>query len=357
MKIRELSIKDTNILKGIAILCIVLHNFFHWLDPARGIENEFWFSANNINSFASALISSPLEFINIIFSYLGHYGVQIFIFISGYGLAVSAKRNTLSWGKFMQNRMRKIYPLLIIALLFFFLFSIYINYRLPVFKELRSMFYKLLFVHTLIPNEGLSLNGPWWFFGLIVQLYMLFPLLFRLINKHNTKALFGIWLISYLIVFPFVLSVVKLPSELYIMQNFPGHAPEFALGIWFALNTDKKINPIWFVAAAAFFVLGNFHIAFYPFTFLSISYMSIVAYMSVRRCESRFLEFFGTISMFLFATHGQFRWPLVVASQKEGTWLGTLFISICYLALITIVALAAKKVYPIFSRCSKNKCR
>ena len=88
MIIKRYSKQDTSILKGFAIICICLHNFFHYLPPSPG-ENEFYFSLNHINNFFSQISETPAEFVNLIFSYLGHYGVQIFIFISGYGLAVS----------------------------------------------------------------------------------------------------------------------------------------------------------------------------------------------------------------------------------------------------------------------------
>lgn len=53
------------------------------------MENEFEFNDENVFKFLSAFAEYPMESINILLSYLGHYGVQLFIFISGYGLAAS----------------------------------------------------------------------------------------------------------------------------------------------------------------------------------------------------------------------------------------------------------------------------
>ena len=81
MKTYSISKDDTSLIKGLAIFCIVLHNFFHWMPPSPG-ENEFVFDERIHNNFFSILTSTPTEIINVLFSYFGHYGVQIFIFIS-----------------------------------------------------------------------------------------------------------------------------------------------------------------------------------------------------------------------------------------------------------------------------------
>ncbi len=45
MLIKTLDKQDTFLIKGIAILSILLHNFFHWIAPFTG-ENEFDFYRN-----------------------------------------------------------------------------------------------------------------------------------------------------------------------------------------------------------------------------------------------------------------------------------------------------------------------
>ena len=79
---------QTNVLKGVGILLIVLHNFFHTVNPSSG-ENEFTFDLQYTKNFYHILTDSFIEVLNIMFSFFGHYRVQIFIFISGYGLAKS----------------------------------------------------------------------------------------------------------------------------------------------------------------------------------------------------------------------------------------------------------------------------
>jgi peptidoglycan/LPS O-acetylase OafA/YrhL len=273
MYIKAFNKNDTFLIKGIAIIAILLHNFFHWIPPLIG-ENEFDFLINRLHRLIESLQATPLEFINVFFSYFGHYGVQLFIFISAYGLTISFSRNPCSWGRFMLDRLTKLYPLLLTAVIVFFFAIILLDQRLLSLYEWREIGYKLLFIHTLIPESGLSLNGPWWFFGLIFQLYLLFPLLFKLIKKYSWKAFILVLILSYGLIY-ISLFVYQPNNSVTFMQNAPGHLPEFALGVFFALNKDKKINPLFIIAALVLFVSGNFFEVCFPFTFLSLTFLLI----------------------------------------------------------------------------------
>ncbi|MBQ1652379.1 MAG: hypothetical protein II060_01195, partial [Bacteroidales bacterium] len=68
MKIRALQKDDTNIIKGIGILCIIIHNLLHWGQPLNGKENEFYFVSDNVFCFFNAFVEHPAETLNIIFS-------------------------------------------------------------------------------------------------------------------------------------------------------------------------------------------------------------------------------------------------------------------------------------------------
>lgn len=364
MTIESYSRQDTSIIKGFAILCICLHNFLHWIPPFTG-ENEFYFSRNCVVNFFDKIVESPGEFFNIIFTFLGHYGVQIFIFISGFGLTISMLKCHKSWFVFIIDRLKKLYPLLLTALIFYILFSVLTNYKLFNHNEFRDMVYKLLFVHTLLPKQGLSLNGPWWFFGLIFQLYLVFPFLFHLIRKYNIKAFIGICLFSYIWIF---LSQYQFQNikDVYLLQNFPGHLPEFCFGMLIAFNKDREINNIFFFAALVVFCLGNYFKIFFPFTFLAITVIMVFAYQFLKNIKinksmlKNLLIYFGNISMTLFAIHGFLRWPFVVLTQNalNSTW-GILVATLLFLLLAVIVALAANHVYDfllsIFNRNKYNK--
>ena len=341
--------RDTSALKGFAILCIVFHNFFHWMTPSPG-ENEFVFYSGCVHNFFRLLGEQPSEFINIIFSYLGHYGVQIFILLSGYGLAVSMLRHEKDWTTFLVDRLKKLYPLLLTAIIVFILFVIVSEHRIFQPNEWTEVWRKLLFIHTLIPNSGLSLNGPWWFFGLIFQLYLLFPLLFRFIRKHDWKAFAMVCIICYTSVFLFK-NVFDLYHGEIIMMNAPGHLPEFCLGILLAQHQNEKIHPAWLILAVAVFCLGNFYAVFYPFTFLAVSIIVLFAYQGAKKLPHKkgwtanAMIYFGDISMVLFAIHGFFRTPFLnMATPDKGFWNHALFFVLFFIT-VWGASLAAKHLY------------
>src|SRR5690606_878218 len=87
---------DTNIIKGLGILMIMFHNFFHLIKPMIG-ENEFEFSADNFKRFIHFTSSDPFNLFRFASSYLGHYGVQLFIFISSYGLFLGYRNKNIQW--------------------------------------------------------------------------------------------------------------------------------------------------------------------------------------------------------------------------------------------------------------------
>lgn len=349
MVFNGLTKKDTSALKGFAILCIICHNFFHHLNPSPG-ENEFLFSPNTIHGFFNMLGEQPMEFINIIFSYLGHFGVQVFILLSGYGLAVSMLKHEKDWTTFMVDRLKKLYPLLLTGIIVLMLYKIVDEKSFFAHYEWTEVKYKLLFISNLIPNSGLSLNGPWWFFGLIFELYLLFPLLYKLIRRFGWKAFAVVCVLSYGLIFLFR-NVFNLYQGEILMMNAPGHLPEFCLGILLAFHKDVKIHPAWLMLAIAVFCLGNFFAAFYPFTFLAVSVIVLFLYQGLKSLPHRkgwlakAAVYFGELSMVLFAIHGFFRDPFIKINNIGDSFGSHLLAFLLFFLTVWIVALGAKKVY------------
>ena len=341
---------QTSIIKGIGILLILFHNFFHWIMPMDSMENEFHLSSNYVREFLNSFADSPGEFINILFSFLGHYGVEIFIFISGYGLAKSFMHKEKSWGRFMCDRLKKLYPMLLIGIVFYFFSRISMNYALLSNDELKSILYKLLFIHIFIPGETMTINGPWWFFGLIVQLYIFFPLLYKMISKYGFKAFAAISAFSYMTIF-IVLNNVTFHGGVTIMQHCIGHFPEFCLGIY--LGKKEKISSnLWiFLAALTVFILGNFYNAFFPFTFLSITYIFLFIFIKIINLNPKVgttrkvMIFIGNISMMLFVTHGMFRWQFVCLAKNYNNPVTTIIFALLFFIEAIIISLAAKAIY------------
>ena len=343
--------RDTAILKGFAILCIVFHNFFHWLPPSPG-ENEFDFSVHRVQNFFHLLGEQPGEFVNVILSYLGHYGVQIFIMVSGFGLALSMMRKEQSWGAFVLSRLKKLYPLLITGIVVFYLGTIVMLGRSLMPHEWRELGYKMLFIHTLLPKSGISLNGPWWFFGLIFQLYLLFPFLYQAIRRWNWKGFALVCILSYVLIFLFR-EVFNLHHGTILMQNSIGHLPEFCLGIVLAFLVGKRIHWLWLVISLVAFGLGNVYSWCYPFTFLSITVIAVFAFQGLKslpirkRWIGRPLAYFGGISMMLFVVNVTFRNPfLKLATTWNNPW-GHIAAAVLFFGFVWLISIGAMRLYEL----------
>ena len=76
---------ECSAMRGIAILAIMLHNFCHFNGKIVQ-ENEYQFIDFN-NDRLWQVLSNPTELLPVhLLSYFGHYGVPVFLFLSGFGL-------------------------------------------------------------------------------------------------------------------------------------------------------------------------------------------------------------------------------------------------------------------------------
>ncbi len=80
----SLSLNECSAIRGIAIIMIFVHNYCRWIFSAK--ENEYQFSRERVNVLNDALSNFNWDFPAQIFSFFGHYGVPIFLFLSAYGL-------------------------------------------------------------------------------------------------------------------------------------------------------------------------------------------------------------------------------------------------------------------------------
>ena len=93
---KVLTKRQCDVLRGIAIMGIFLHNFCHWLHGGHH-ENEYLFFKEHSmrmwdywnNVFSGNF--DGFEFIQF-FSFFGHYGVPLFLFLSGFGLVMKYER-------------------------------------------------------------------------------------------------------------------------------------------------------------------------------------------------------------------------------------------------------------------------
>jgi peptidoglycan/LPS O-acetylase OafA/YrhL len=310
-------LRDTSALKAIGILAIVLHNFYHKLPYAVG-ENEFGFTPGRFERFLNA-VTDYHESLQALFSYFGHLGVQLFIFLSAYGLAL--KYWTVpAWGGFFRGRISKIYPMYFLALGLWALLVVVKDGSSDLLTQADNLLLTSLAVINLVPGYGLPPVGPWWFLPFIVQFYALWPALAaysRHFGGSGVALLCAVVLGATMALHPLLIQ----NWAINLFETPVGHLPELCLGIACA-RFGLRIGPISALAATGVFVLGNLYEAFWPFTFVSALMMILYAYQLTRRVwrERSVLERIAEVSMPLFFVNGFLRGPFLAAAAQFDRW-------------------------------------
>ena len=350
--IGNISKSESSILKGIGILLIVLHNYFLWIDPVTGV-NEFNYSAHRLSNSIDFFIQDPSDIINILFSYLAHLGVQVFIFLSGYGLFKKYNTEKINWGSFMSKRVKKLYPAFLISAILLILLKSLKNFELPSSEMGLQILYKLLFINNFIPGEAMSVVGPWWFYSAIVQLYAVFPLIIFFRKKFGENSILIIGGLAYLAVYLSGLSNYEI-FQLPVMSLFIGQLPVFCAGIFIAGRPSINLSNKLLVLALTVFIAGNVTEWIWPLSNMA----ALVLFLFVLRgffpenksgsTVQKFLVYFGEISMYLFACHGFLRsFYYTSAIIIDDSWYVVLM-SIVFLGISLLVALAVKKAESIY---------
>ncbi|MFA6037158.1 MAG: acyltransferase [Legionellales bacterium] len=348
---KHLSLYQTQICKGIAILFIVIHNLLAMLQNTLG-HNEFDFDAQRINDAMAIVSADHLEFVRIFMTFLGHYGVQVFIFLSAYGLVRSIDTQPKMWVAFIFKRIRQ----LIIPMLLVMAFYLILNHYSDGIFSMRTgahdywdVVKRLLFISNFYPDEIFLVIGPWWFLSLIMQFYFIFlPLRTMQVRWGNVSLLF-ISLLGILLTTQYALTATVL-----------GHLPEFALGMYVA-SLDKIKVPIWLILLATMgLILGNM---FYPFWFLApvcaiivIMFLCAIIFKYARE-DNRILfllNYIGVLSLYIFLLNGIIREPFVILllTTKDGPWIQLLFA-----VLVTLICIILAQGFYILDSIINAKYR
>lgn len=163
---RELSITDTNILKGIAIVLLLCH---HSLYPGQPYDDVIVHGIPLVENFGK-------------FSKLC---VAAFVFLSGYGLTVSAVKSggIGSLTSFYRRRYVKLLTNYWVIYLLFVPLGVFVfnrsfssvygdNYWLGAISDFFGL-------HLAIVGHPYGYNATWWFYSCIIMLYLLYPLIWK----------------------------------------------------------------------------------------------------------------------------------------------------------------------------------
>lgn len=308
LRLDTLDQKDTTILKALAILAIVFHNFFHVAINVH--ENEFDFRPERFEVFLQTVVHPSLA-IQAIFAFYGHYGVQIFMFLSAYGLARTHWDDPSSWHSFMWSRVKKLYPMFTLVVLFWAsLAAMHVGTLWVIRNAMPHLLLMLLGVSTIFPNIGLPPVGPWWFIPFIMQAYALFPLLRWLTRRYGWPSLVVLSVACYFITH---LANPVLSHWMINLSMTPiGRMRVLCLGI-IAARYPIRIRSYIALPAFFLFILGSGSFAFAHFSSLAAVIVCLWLYSKLRPWlrDSNNLAKIGQYSLGTFLVNGIVRVPFI----------------------------------------------
>ncbi len=171
-------------------------------------------------------------------------GVIVFNIISGFLLAMPylgpGRRPFPGYRSFLERRLLRVIPPYYLAL-FIFTAANMLEFGFPLLPALDVLLQHLLFVNSLdYSNMYLNLSH-FWYIGLLVQFYLLFPLILgfflRIGPVRAALSIIGLCWGSWVILnrfFPAAPGSYPGMAETLMHFNLPGRLPEFAIGMWLA---------------------------------------------------------------------------------------------------------------------------
>jgi len=311
-----------DISKGLAILFVAYFHFFRTYFQHGVLPPADW-----SNVAASALTVLRAVWFQI--SGLGFHAVGVFIILSGWTLMQSTMRraesSAVAWGHWYGALLLRLYPMYWVAHLVY-LVSPFVARLEPVDSRIILSLLGLRFID--IQMNFMYLNAAWWYFSMLIQFYLIFPLLFW------TARRLGPW--WFLIVAcgagffaRYILLVVWPQNGLWVLGGFAiCRLPEFALGMSLAMWHNQSTERVeWFLLRGAGFVVG---LILYPAAlqlYHGLYEYIFVDFATGTCCMLEIVGIAGIISRVqrpakLFGLVGLYSYGLYLIHQPYVIWLG-----------------------------------
>jgi peptidoglycan/LPS O-acetylase OafA/YrhL len=338
---RFFSISVTQELKGAAILFVVFAHIGYYLS---GDSRFLW----------------PL-------SNLAGVGVNLFLFLSGYGLTASNLKRKLSIREFYWKRLRKLYiPFWLTLGLYFLLayFILHVTYA--------GSYVTHAFLGIFKTADSHDIDSPLWYFTWIAGYYLLYPLVF--IKRLP-------WLSALIIFAASFIAIYHTRVGLFYTAGFyKVYTVAFPLGIvaaWLHHEKDKlrvvaghgsKVLPLrltgrraaWTKTSLYYLSLLSFlALIVYSRTYSSpwdsplkeqtvnvLTMLAVVALFTLKRFDVRFFYLFGIYSYEIYLLH----WPLMyrydIFFKHTYAWLAV----VLYLGVFILIGWCLSRLPELFAK-------
>ena len=336
-------------MRGLAIIGIFLHNYCHWLGPMVK-ENEYTFNAENVTRMNHALVHPDNQLPLHLLSFFGHYGVPVFLFLSGYGLFKKYQDVQVPVGRFLYTHYLKLFRMMAVGFALFI--AVDTLYPPSWHYDSLKVISQLLMFNNLLPRpDKMIWPGAFWFFGLMMQLYLLYRLVLH--RRH--------WGITALLMALCMIVQLQLPPLSETMNryryNFMGGMLPFGLGLLYAQfhksatlwgDDNVKQSAALLVCIALAYYLSQ---SFVGWTFVpavicvaTLLATKLLARVAVMAWLYRALCWMGGISAALFVTHPITRKLIIPISRHGQPYLGLLLYIVASIALAWVADKLIKRI-------------
>lgn len=337
-----------DISKGLAILFVAYFHFFTTYFEHGVLPPPTW------TSLAAGFLT-VLRLVWLKLSGLGFHAVGVFIILSGWTLMQSTARRAESgdaairWGAWYRARFLRLYPMYWVAHLVYLLSPFEARLE-PVDGRIILSLLGLRFID--IEMNFMYLNAAWWYFSMLIQFYLIFPLLFLAARRFGPG-----WFLLIACAAGFfaryVLLVLWPQNGLWVLGGFAiCRLPEFALGMSLAMwHARSSARVDWFLLRGPGLLLG---LILYPAAlqlYHGLYEYIFVDFATGTCCMLEIVGIAGIILLFkqpakLFGLVGLYSYGLYLIHQPYVIWLGLrirevpiwMFLLIC---LPTLAVLAA----------------
>ena len=325
---------ECSAMRGLAIIGIFLHNYCHWLGFAVK-ENEYTFTMSKASDLMQALAQPDLNLPIHLLSFFGHYGVPVFLFLSAYGLVMKyEKRGALSPKQtnvmpFLKHHYVKLFKMMIVGFVAFTMVDAITpgSHKYHVMDILGQMF---MFNNMMPDPDHVIWPGPYWFFGLMMQLYIVYRLL--LWRKGDVNALL-------LIAVCWAMQAFCDPDGdtlNRVRYNFMGGVLPFCAGLLYARHGKKLTHGVRMTlmvisVVAVFFFSFNFQTWLWAPLFVCTASIGIVKLLP--KTVNEWIAWVGTISAALFVLHPLTRKIFIPISRHGDVYTGLLLYIVASIAL------------------------
>ena len=340
-------------LRGLAIIGIFLHNYCHWLGPVVK-ENEYTFSQHNVD-WLTAVMASPDGLLPAhLVSFFGHYGVPVFLFLSAYGLELKYGRSLYAPAfRFVAYHWKKLFSMMIVGFVSFTIVDAMTPGRWH--YTLTQVVAQLAMVNNLLPDPDHNIwPGPFWFFGLMLQLYAVYRLL--LYKRHWA------WTAGAMVVCLGVQLAFAPESEAlnWYRYNFMGGMLPFGLGLLYArygnrsiltnLNTLSLLVSVVFCGFMVMWMSASYLLwSVVPLVvcILCVYVVKLLSQAARRPVGAWLMErlvWMGEISAALFVIHPTLRKVFIPISRHGDIYTGLLLYAIAAIGAAWLIRLVMTKI-------------